>query len=666
MKKYLMLFAAGLTVFAACNNKEKEGGETGEGPDVTVTCPESALMGDDFSFSVNIEDKVALSTLKVELLFDETVVAESTIRTAANGVYEGTLSIPFYKNIPDGVATARFTAQNTSFAKTVKEFDVAVSRPDFEYLTLIGADGTQYKMNKVSRNNYAIEGSFGASFDAQIETAPFGTDNRKLVFGYGSTGVEVGASGMIPFASASAEYTVSFNTLTFEAAPFTTITVNGTVSVMSDKTHFAAVIDIQKGAAVKIEGIEDIAAWTADPDFIETADDGSMKFLAADGKYKISISLQEKYFLVERMASETDYARLDSEGSGAVWMIGGANCYGKPSMFKEGWKTQRGLCLAEVEPKVHQLTLIAGEQLSASSIDVKLFHQKDWGGEFGGNNPPVTTSKLITVGASDGNIHLASGVTLDVGGIYRFTLDLTGGVNSPKLAFEKVGQKEIGGLDISFAGTKMTQMSSSAYQALVSLTQGQNISISGISSLSGWTIDPDLFSVSGSAISFVPVTGYYLIELDTAKQYISGGRRNEDGSYPASMEDGGLYLVGYGVAAVSLDSEIDWTATKGHPMAEISPKVFQFTAMAGAQGSSVAGIRIRYDYLSMKYLMKYDSWDRQTSKGLEFGGNTGDKLKQTGDGNIELDSSLEEGAVYRLTVDFSGGGEKEMVTFEKL
>jgi len=666
MKKYLIMLAAALVMFTACNNKENEGTGTGEGPSVEVTCPESGLMGDDFTFSVNIEDKVALSTLKVELLFDETVVGETTIRTAANGVYDGEFPIPFYKNIPDGVATARFTAQNTSFAKTVKEIDVAVSRPDFEYLTLIGADGESHRMEKVSRNNYAFEGSLGASYDAQIETAPFGSDGRRIVFGYGSTGVEVGASGMIPFASASADYTVSFNTLTFEAAPFTTITVNGTVSVMSDKTHFAAVIDIQKGVAVKIEGIEDIASWTADPDFIETAADGSMKFLAADGKYKISISLQEKYFLVERMSSETDYARLDSEGSGAVWMIGGANCYGKPTMFKEGWKTQRGLCLAEVEPKVHQLTLIAGEQLSASSIDVKLFHQKDWGGEFGGTNPPVSSSNLITVGASDGNIHLASGVTLDAGGIYRFTLDLTGGVNSPKLAFEKVGQKEIGGLDIEFAGTKMTQMSSTSYQALVSLTKGQGISVSGISSLSGWTIDPDLFSVSGSAISFVPVTGKYLIELDTARQYISGSRRADDGSYPQTMEEGGLFLVGYGVGAVSLDSEIDWTATKGHPMAEVSPKVFQFTGKAGAEGSSVPGERIRYDYLSFKYLMKYDSWDLQNSKGLEFGGNAGDKLKQTGEGNIELASSLEEGAVYRLTVDFSKGGEKEVVTFDKL
>ena len=59
------------------------------------------------------------------------------------------------------------------------------------------------------------------------------------------------------------------------------------------------------------------------------------------------------------------------------------------------------------------------------------------------------------------------------------------------------------------------------------------------------------------------------------------------------------------------------------------------------------------------------------SSGLEFTGNAAALLKQPG--NIELESNLEEGATYRLTVDFSectiSGNAiegKEKVSFEKL
>ena len=78
-------------------------------------------MGSDFLFTVDLQDPIALSTLKVQLKFDDTVVADTTIRTKTNGAYEGRLLVPFYKDIPDGIATAVFTSQNIQFGVTTEE-----------------------------------------------------------------------------------------------------------------------------------------------------------------------------------------------------------------------------------------------------------------------------------------------------------------------------------------------------------------------------------------------------------------------------------------------------------------------------------------------------------------------------------------------------------------
>ena len=115
MKKFVYMTLAAVALMA-CQQKEPEFLTTDKGPVQTVTCDAAALMGSDFVFSVNLQDEIALSTLKVQLKFDETVVADTTIRTKTNGSYEGRLLIPFYKDVPDGVATAVFTRRTSSSA----------------------------------------------------------------------------------------------------------------------------------------------------------------------------------------------------------------------------------------------------------------------------------------------------------------------------------------------------------------------------------------------------------------------------------------------------------------------------------------------------------------------------------------------------------------------
>ena len=84
------------------------------------------------------------------------------------------------------------------------------------------------------------------------------------------------------------------------------------------------------------------------------------------------------------------------------------------------------------------------------------------------------------------------------------------------------------------------------------------------------------------------------------------------------------------------------------------------------------GGRFRTDYISAKYFFQ-DGWGGEASKGVTISGNAADNLKQGDDGNFGLNSNLEEGATYRLTVDFTGvtvSGSSvegtEAVKFEKL
>ena len=76
MKKIVYSLAA-LVILAACQ-KEKELVIADHGPTQTITYDQEALMGSVVNFSVNLQDDIALSTVKVALLFDETVVADTT------------------------------------------------------------------------------------------------------------------------------------------------------------------------------------------------------------------------------------------------------------------------------------------------------------------------------------------------------------------------------------------------------------------------------------------------------------------------------------------------------------------------------------------------------------------------------------------------------------
>lgn len=51
--------------------------------------------------------------------------------------------------------------------------------------------------------------------------------------------------------------------------------------------------------------------------------------------------------------------------------------------------------------------------------------------------------------SDSGNLGLVEGKTLDLGGIYRFTVDITGGNTAAVLTVEKVGEQQLPPADIT-------------------------------------------------------------------------------------------------------------------------------------------------------------------------------------------------------------------------
>lgn len=440
MKKVIYsCISLAILLFASCKKEEKSYTYFEGNPVFTLKSElKTAHFGDSLEFKVQVSDsEIPLSTVKAQLFYTDDKVQEVIIRTKENGEYSGKIYVPFHKNVPDGKATLKFVLQNISKKTTEQFFDVELSRPDYEYLSLITETQT-YRMDKVGRNEYAITTNLPYQVKGYIEAPKIGAQGNILNFGWQNNAVELGSTASIPFSnSSSGTYTISFNTLSYEASPFIiAYAVNGTVMSRVDDNNFRADINITKAEEVAFDGIEDLSNWWIDPDFFEEAG-GKLLFNAISGKYRITANFTNKYFIVEAMDGN-NLAKLNNDGTGAIWIIGAD--VGKPSVSKNevGWNTDKALCMAPVGNKQYRATLVAGKTVKRDVINFKFFGEKGWGGEFK-SATLSTTSDLVFIGSGgssgrdDGNLGLIAGKTFEEGKTYIFTIDVSQGNNKAVL-----------------------------------------------------------------------------------------------------------------------------------------------------------------------------------------------------------------------------------------
>ena len=662
---------------AACTTACKDDPElltTDVGPEMTaVSSDASGVFGGKVGFEATMTDRYALSTLKAQIFFDDEMVAEEVIRTKENGTYSGTVTLPFYKNVPDGEATLRLVGQNVRFGQTFVERPLAASRPKPDHLVFVLGE-QEYRMEPTGVDyEYAVTADFPQKPQGYITTPDLDGRGSVVTFGYSSEqgGIVSDSTEPIPFANSNAgEFTVTFNLKSFEGSPFIKLLFNDAEMTMVDNDNYSIVTTLTQNQTYTLTGVSDFADWDIDRDFFERADASNpeaLTFLPMSGMYKVTANFKHSYLRIEAMKSATELATLNEDGSGAIWAIGGMSV-GKPTLKNAAsWSPEQGgMCLARVADKKYQLTFVAGVSIDASSFDFKFFHQKTWGGEFGGDDIS-TASDLVKISDS-GNLGLAEGKTLDLGGIYRFTVDISGGNTAAVLTVEKVGEQELPPADITVNGTKMTQLDMDNYQVDLDLTQGQTLTLGGADAFTPAWINPDFFeAASATSVKLVPVSGKYRITANLATKVIDALVLNADGSGLATLSDdghGAVYFIGYGIGSPAAADEPGWTTEKGVCVPEAASGIYRMTAQAGVEGSTVLGQRFRVSGWSGKFF-KNRGWDGLGPFSLAAG--TEAFFSIAGDGNIEIAQgvTLEEGATYELTLDVTGGNDHPVVSLVK-
>ena len=654
MKRIIIAAAFAIATLAACQPEVRQVKFTDKGPDVTVqSLDESAYMGGNIQYSVDLKDaEFTLSTLKVELLFDQSVVESQTIRTKEYGVYEGVVPVPLYAKIPDGTATLRFTAQNTGLGITTVDKDIDISRPDFANLyAVIG--GRQVIIPRVDKYKYAIQSSFPANASTTLKTPAVNDRGEVIEFGWSGGAINV-SDTPIPFKmGAAGVYTIEADLWELTAAPL------GKGSIDLSESAPEGVFNLVPDTPLVFPDIPTIGSWELDYDFFNVSNDGTVVFKALAGLYKLKADFTKKWINVEAMETETDRATLTGTNNQAIWVIG--SNFGKPAIGP-GWNTTDGAyCLAQVAPGIHQLSLICGSQFN-NSVDIKFFHQKGWGGEFASYASVNDETGIFTV-TNQGNVRIASGFEAEAGMGYRFTIDVTGGADAAVLNIKAV--KLIEGLSISVNGVKAKGAGDVYRISLIPLKQGDSFSVTGDAGLDGFVPDPDFMTADGK---FNAVDGNYAVELylDASKkniQFARFWRLDADGAN-ANLEGGGCYFMGgtpafvYQTGSTGWPGVIDWPGTGGLQMAQVKPGIFQVSGYAVAAGENKTPYaRWQTAEMNVKYFYQ-DGWGGEasgnhvlTDRALQLlDPNRGDA------GNIYLkeDVTLEEGAFYVMTIDFTG------------
>lgn len=432
---YLSALMSGALTLGACDDDENVPGN----PVMDIkTETTSACFGDSLAFTVNASDAdVPLSTLKAQLYFGEEMVSETVIRTKVSGEdYTGKIYVPFYKDVPNGTATLRYVLQNIHFTITEQTVNVQCTRPQWDHLLLVAEDGTQYTMPRTGENQYAVTASFPQKLNAYILAPAYGTAGNEMTFGYGTDGaITEGSTTDIPFSNLEAgEYTVTFNTLTYEAGPFLSVNMNGQEFVQVDANTMKVETALTQGETITFEGVPDYENWWIDPDFFAQGEDGTLTFVPISGNYRITADMEKQYFKVEVLDGAMSDATLQSDGTGALWIVGGSGslgteAIGKPSYVgAPSWDGGNGaICMSPIEPTTYQITLVAGQQITADGVNFKFYGGKNWANEYQGDRMS-TDSDLFVVnsGSNDnGNVWLAEGVTLEEGATYVITVDMS-------------------------------------------------------------------------------------------------------------------------------------------------------------------------------------------------------------------------------------------------
>lgn len=339
---------------------------------------------------------------------------------------------------------------------------------------------------------------------------------------------------------------------------------------------------------------------------------GKLVFNAIEGNYCVEVVPTLNYIRIYPGAYGKPATYQDAK---ALWIVGNGQI-GMPSYkaMPSGWGESNGwspninhcIPVAQVEPNVYKIDFTVGEELG-SDVNFKFFCGVAYaGGEFRGEDldmvandyliikQPETTigydedgNEMLVYGDEDGNIR--NGVApLGKGDKVTVTVDLNGFafhefdpveyavVRHPGKITVEVAPYE--GVKPEFAGVTM-QSSGDWYYADVNLNQFATYQFKNVAEVNIDEAYTDVCFASHEGdgkFKFNAVDGNYCVMLNTVQNYVKifpGTHAN-----PASIADGGLWIIGEGFGRPSVNGNAPGWNTgleKDFPVAQTAPGIYQ-------------------------------------------------------------------------------------------
>lgn len=437
MKKIFAIIAAALSIAAVSCQKTPEAVAL-EISDYTIA--QSAAFGEDVDFTVTA---ASAANVTAALIRDGKQLSSVTIREAQAGVFAGTFTVPYVKNMADGEYDVMFMAMGSGSDRAEKTVKISLAHPEFESVAFV-AGSDKYELT-ASESVWSYKGALPASLAGYFEAKT--VDGAVCTFGGKNVdNVEFGSKSEIAlysYAEAIPEGTISFDVVSFQVKyPLEALYV--VVPETTDPAYPGTVeVEFKKGQVVAFVSLGDL--WV-DVDFFDNNGDGTYTFRAEGGKYRLTNQSDWGSLRTERLSDNGDLGRFGWDESGnitvneAIWCCGNYN-FGKPDQraIRDGrvfsdWETYDSYCMAKIDDYKYQLTVRVYNLASYKFFCTKL----DWGDIYGTqydmnkSNLNGCTNIYSNFLVGNGNFQQGTGMTdpnaimyPEEGIVIRFTFDVT-------------------------------------------------------------------------------------------------------------------------------------------------------------------------------------------------------------------------------------------------
>ena len=437
MKKIFAIIAAALSIAAVSCQKTPEAVAL-EISDYTIA--QSAAFGEDVDFTVTA---ASAANVTAALIRDGKQLSSVTIREAQAGVFAGTFTVPYVKNMADGEYDVMFMAMGSGSDRAEKTVKISLAHPEFESVAFV-AGSDKYELT-ASESVWSYKGALPASLAGYFEAKT--VDGAVCTFGGKNVdNVEFGSKSEIAlysYAEAIPEGTISFDVVSFQVKyPLEALYV--VVPETTDPAYPGTVeVEFKKGQVVAFVSLGDL--WV-DVDFFDNNGDGTYTFRAEGGRYRLTNQSDWGSLRTERLSDNGDLGRFGWDESGnitvneAIWCCGNYN-FGKPDQraIRDGrvfsdWETYDSYCMAKIDDYKYQLTVRVYNLASYKFFCTKL----DWGDIYGTqydmnkSNLNGCTNIYSNFLVGNGNFQQGTGMTdpnaimyPEEGIVIRFTFDVT-------------------------------------------------------------------------------------------------------------------------------------------------------------------------------------------------------------------------------------------------